>query len=250
MGTWISRICLPVASLLMIYWIKRELNQRNQIQSKSETPSIKTSSGNHQMWLNRFSIGTMILCLLTLLFCFFHTVPYLCEYTDPLQQIFWVLSQYSLTFYQITRLSYCFSSEQVHSDKYGYSKHVFIILHCFGILLTIYTIVMQYLIWNTISVPEFGCALNQNTELFNQLVPILLLWYLIWDITVLVLYLIKICQIGKHKRFKHPSIYRKIRFILHKIVFLTILYEIKGIFPPFSFFFFNRFQIRMHSLNI
>ena len=122
---WIKRIFGFIAFLVNFAIFKREYSNR-RIRSKSEP---KDATGNiYLKLLNLWSIMTLILVTITSLIWFIALWPsVICGYfigisnivTGPNIRIF-------LTFYQISRLQYCFLDKQIHSTKYGYLIFYFI----------------------------------------------------------------------------------------------------------------------------
>ena len=227
--TWFTRVVFGVGFVLMIILMKRELTKR-KIKQTENTSNIYT------VWLNRFTVLTMAICASSLLFGIINKIPIICEYTYALPSMCWGLAPATITMYQIVRLQYVFSANQVHSKKYGYSKYIFIVLYIYGVLLMLSLITAVWFAFNVEANGKYGCSV-QSTEYATIILGIYSIGYLIWDLTVLFMYILKFCQ--SRRRFVNTTspdnhtIFKKINFILTKILILTLIYEIKGISSVF-----------------
>ena len=141
-----------------------------------------------------------------------------------------------MTFYQLSRLHYCFANSKIHSNK-GYPKWLFIIMFTIGVILLIN--------W-PIAVVFFGffffsnCGINAKLEFHYVPMDIVsfkyaFLWinatagiYQIWDLVTLFLYYHKIRSIRKtiKNMEKNQVVFNRISSILYKIFILTMFYEI------------------------
>lgn len=220
--TWFTRIALSITFIVVSLLTKREYSK-----SRCELQEENTGTGNdYSKWLHRFTISTMILCGLLPLFGVFNKIPIICGYTYSVPTLLWGLAPTSLTFYQITRLQYVFSKTQVHSN-FGYSKCVFIILYIYGIFVIMLSIISVWFSQTFVSNGEYGCSVN-STNLATKLLGIYAICYIIWDFTVLLMYLLKFCQSRKRwMNNKNGTVWQRINFILTKILILTLFYEFK-----------------------
>lgn len=149
----------------------------------------------------------------------------------------------SMGYYQLSRLKYCFSNDQIHSTK-GYPKWLFIFMYVLGIILCI-----NWILWMTstnLSADDPGtlfsfCGIKtrSNYEFHQSLITtfniqwreiwgiILAGFYLIWDLFTLSLYVYKIRAFRKFSEsHKNEAVNKRISSILHKIFILTMFYEI------------------------
>eukprot|EP01084_Bolivina_argentea_P225819 381534_1 len=250
-SVWILRLGDSVAIILSVYIFKKEYN--------SFTSNPKAIG--YQKWLNLFSLSTMILCILTTINYIFTVSPVVCKYPLSFRIIFYASTRCMLTFYQIARLSYCFEQNQIHSKKYGYNKYLFVFLYINGIILILFAAISSFFIFNVHFV-EWGC-IPIRTDYFNIFVFIWYSWYILWDFFVLFLYIIKICQFNQKQsiqerlntvtslsgnklpdskaskiKFAHQEyiIMRRIKFILYKILILTLINEIIATSTVYVFF--------------
>ena len=223
-GVWIARILLPTCILIIMYIFKQELAKRKQ--------DIRIDSDPYPKWLNFWSSLTFISCIIFLLIWTLHRVPIICLYSYGFMISTWGTPGACITMYQITRLQYCFSAKQIHSDKYGYPKWLFCVLYAQFFLLGIYYYTISWFVYNSWPSQYYnGC--EGGTNQYGYLAYFAFLWFWIWDLLTLILYVIKIKQIKRSQAIRNQNddtVYKKVKFILYKIVLLTIIYEIKTLF--------------------
>ena len=140
-------------------------------------------------------------------------------------------------FYQLSRLYYCFSNQQIHSNK-GYPKCLFIIMYAMGIMVGI-GVVFSAKMWEGSNFFRTDCAINHDLVYHYQHVDILSIdqklavpsvlttafLLTVWDFSMLILYIHKIKGFRRFKE-EQPDIFKRIMSILHKIFILTISYEL------------------------
>ena len=154
-----------------------------------------------------------------------------------------------MSFYQLSRLHYCFSNQQLHGNK-GYPLWVFLVV------ITIWTITytmqwIQYIFVNTL---PYHCGYRDDLSFFYRMSKRAIFFdgdrsddewvhqiYYLWDtivhmiplmsdIMILLLYLFKDWEIGKSQKSKENGVWNNVLFILHRIVIITIFYQICFIF--------------------
>lgn len=139
-------------------------------------------------------------------------------------------------YYQLGRLYYCFSNEKINSTK-GYPRWLFVIMYSSGIILLVnFALSVTFLHGTEVFREE--CRINENfqyefraieyftfegAEIWWTLVMVL---YIVWDVTILILYVNKIKLFNTHNDNNNSVTHTQIRIILHKIFLLTMLYEI------------------------
>lgn len=196
-----------------------------------EYQKVRTSSNNHenkyQKLLTISAFSVYILCTI------YHILRMIrafdCDgWAMTTNELSYFIMKIFITFYQIARLQYCFSAEQVHS-KYGYSKYVFIWLYIHGVAILLFAIIDSSLEITSINgkynVP-YICHVVLDKTHSNWFNIGRFSWYVAWDVTVLVLYTWKCYQFYKKQRLFgniDKSIVLRIKFILSKILFLTLL---------------------------
>ena len=184
-------------------------------------------------WTKHTSLLSIVMgTMYTIISMVGHIYP-LCQITRPLIGIFVVVQFISLGLNQICRLYYCFSQNKVYSNK-GYPTWLFIIMILYGIFLCLAVIIGSW-IWLSVcsgsdrypyisddsridSAHNYQYSLGYNT----------MVWlYLLWDITTLALYVIKVISL-RHFKHEQKQVYNRIMSILKKVVILTVLYQITG----------------------
>ena len=230
---WIIHIWYPICSIFIILFIHKDLKKRKM--------DIRIDNDPYPFWLNLWSFLALLSYAINTITWFFTTFESSCYYAFIAMYALYSIAPMFLTMFQITRLQYCFYSAQVHSVKYGYPKYLFIILYCIGcILLTVSFIPMfifysktsddmmnEYEVCNAITMKKYMFS----DAIYVSIITILLPIYIVWDLTVLGLFIGKVCQIkSKFKEQEHENgIYKRISFILQKITILTVLFEIKHV---------------------
>eukprot|EP01084_Bolivina_argentea_P234412 394659_1 len=221
---WANRVVTVICLALCLYLLYRELNNRKQ--HKEQT--VHTNVNPYQKLLNIWSMLVIILAVITSVFSLMYYTPIIaCIYGAWIGSISLLNTRVILTFYQISRLQYCFLNKQIHS-QYGYSKYVFYILYTFGICISLYaSICVPFII--DYKVNKYQCYGNSTNFYFTWLYTAFPLYY-IWDWLVLGLYVNKIIQIrAKKKRNDNKNnniIIKRVNITLNKILLLTIFYEI------------------------
>ena len=155
----------------------------------------------------------------------------ICTYIATFNSFNWQTAKIFVTLYEIRRLQYCFGAEQVHSIKYGYSNRCFYFLYACGIVSFLAVLISSILrLIPEWEYTEYSCAtIGFQTEI-RILVPIFAVCYVAWDMTVFILYIFKITQFYRKKAMDMPQIViDRVKFILQKIVFLTVIMEISAI---------------------
>ena len=212
----------------MVWILRKELQKRSH-------DDVPRDINIYQKWLNFWSALTMISCIVGLIVAILHRVEYICLYSSLFAIQTWLQQSICLTIYQIIRLQYIFSSSQIHSDTYSIPNYLFIFLYSNLFILVIILYVFPFL--TTIVKPngELGCILDyQFTMNIHRIIAIGgISWYYILDLTVLLLYIFKNYQIQNHTSFKEIKIYQRIKFIMHRIIVLTLFYELKSFIAIF-----------------
>ena len=174
-----------------------------------------------------------------------------------------------ISFYQLSRLHYCFSHQQLHKKK-GYPQWVFTVMVIIGIIVWISALILRVLV-DTLPAE---CRYTDDFSLFyryreravlfdgdlwtdERTKQIYHLWFNVvsvsghtWDLIVLLLYLFKIYQIGKvHKsKSKANRVWDNVLFILHRIVIITVFYTICSLFLNILYSIFSVVQFSQNAL--
>eukprot|EP01084_Bolivina_argentea_P217077 368637_1 len=207
-STWIGRITNPIAFFVVLYLIRTETYKRKH--HKIEEPKA----------LQFFAILTLFTCEFWYLISIAIYIPYVCEYGAQLIGAAFILTKSCLTFYQIARLQFCFSSSS--QQQIGYSNWVFKLLYINGIVFVIYSSIAAFMLTTSIPLQNYGCYSIAKKDKYG-IISILFLWYYCWDWIVLFMYIIKIIQIKS--RVSDNKALERIDKILKKVLFLTLLYE-------------------------
>eukprot|EP01084_Bolivina_argentea_P239140 401924_1 len=217
---WLSvSMMASIAFITSIAILIKELKKR-----KSEDAKFTTK------WLQLFSLLAMIFGTIYTIGHITKFLPIACIFTDPLR--FALLSdQYAfIGFYQLARIYYCFSQNQVHSSN-GYPNWLFVIMYAIGIALCLSGSIHPWFV----TIWHMQCGLNHKgqyitKEAFIQhplsapLTNVSMGIYIIWDVCTLFLYLFKAYSFKKYKSEQTP-VYKRIMSILTRILVLTAFYE-------------------------
>ena len=222
---WILRSITHMISLIILSSLLRnEYKQRKQSGVKFTTKLLKHTS-----------ISCIICGFTANLLWFLQSFDGFCIFGRWLGSVFMYLQFLSMGFYQLSRLYYCFANSKVYSKK-GYPKSLFIIMIIIPIICMV-----NYSISNLLK-DRTGlnnkCGVNTDLEYYSYSINrvehenivlisamISFLVYIIWDIAILILYILKI-RLFKNFEESQPAVYQRIMSILHKIVILTLLYEV------------------------
>ena len=226
----VSLACYSVALIISTSISIVELTTRRRIKSDRHLKELNTTLNNNSLRLS--SLFALFSCQIFSIFALIGHIPISATCTWGIigvQLLFWFLIQIFFTFYQMARLKYCFSTR--NSAKYGYSNGLFIILTLYGIIITIYSIFIVFYIKDA-SKPFGLLCITRHYKYSQEMVAIWSGLFYIWDWTVLLLYVIKLCQFQR-MRHQMDIVHKKVFFILQKILLLTIIYEISGMIALF-----------------
>ena len=232
MAVWYAVILTTVSivsTILSIYIVRRDYAKRIKLKGQGSLTGDRS--------LHVFSIANLIL---SVIYNIIQDTLYFQRCSNPglnyLNLYIWWNIKNTTILYQIARLKNCFSSKQVQSANLGYPNWLFNVLYIYGVMLMIIALVRFIL--NVSTTPTISqyvlnvCAVN-NDDLSPDaqlaFVTIGFVAYVSLDWGVLILYIIKICQIYRRnaQNLKESTI-DKIKYVLNKIIFLTILLEINS----------------------
>ena len=144
-----------------------------------------------------------------------------------------------LTFYQLSRLYYCFSNRKLHG-KHGYPTCLFLVMGIVGVIIWISGVMLKISV-NTLPSKcgyrndMFFYRLRERSILFDGNTwedKREILWNavngvssLMWDLTTLLLYSYKIWKIRAVYNSKQDLIWDNLLFILHRIVIISVFYQ-------------------------
>ena len=116
----------------------------------------------------------------------------------------------------------------MHSKRIGYRKSTFYCLYLWGIFIILYGSFFTFFLHNiqTINIhgTSYGCMWYRD-EIGKGAMYLGLLFYWGWDITILMMYFYKIRQFTRSANDINPVIYKRVSYIMNKILWLTICYE-------------------------
>lgn len=207
----ISLLCFAVATTM-------ELRERQKRESPDHTIPTK--------YLSVFSYLCIAMAPINAILGAAAYVPGLCVIASFLRAPGVCFQIVVMECYQLSRLYYCFSRDQVHSDK-GYPKWVFVVLFKVLILWFCSAVSMNYSVFNTeCRITTDGTARSEGLVLFPLpfwalMIPICL--YSALEITTMSLFWYKVHSINSLQRCQH-SIRDRIQSILHRVLILTYFY--------------------------
>ncbi len=203
-------------------------------------------------YLKIYSISSIICSVIHALFAALYSFNVFCYFGLQLTVQSFALQMVFMGLYQLERLRYCFSNSQVHSNK-GYPNYIFFIMYIIAILWSLYIVVY---VWLTTT--PYHCGINNKYQLVVEYSSMFSLYpfmtaigtivYILWDLTTLFLYILKVLSFKRYKT-ENKNIYNRIMSILNRILILTITYEIVGIGLIISFVMRSIGNIHQSSVN-
>ena len=195
----------------------------------------KTDRANkNQLWLNRFSIATIIFATLHLTLLLIYSVPILCvtlqHFIIPSHHMYKV----TLVFYQISRLQYCFNMD--------YSKWTFIFLYSYGIIILIYD--QTYLFFYAIAMIDKSigfCYITVDPKIRSFIPLIGSFFRYIWDVSVFMMYVRRVHHLKDSVKINSWNTKIAIKNItkwMHKILLLNLIWgmiTLSAVPIPFAF---------------
>ena len=219
--------------VIVLIILKQEIKKRVEPAAKFTTTSLKYTS--FTCIVSGFIANVSFLLLYLDGFCIF---------ASYIGSVFLGLQGISMGLYQLSRLYYCFSNSQIHSDK-GYPRWVFIIMVIFGVLLTLSGLIAA--LFNDSFGFNAKCGINSNLEYYSKSIHLSfikysIIWsaitwllYTVWDIMTLLLYIAKVRLFKKFQK-SEPLVYQRILSILYKIAIITLFYDITTFTSIFVFY--------------
>ena len=224
---WIPHVIVTMVFMVITYRILSiEIKTRRQQSVKFTTKGLKIWSifciaSCFIIPLNELLSAINIICIVSPCYAWLGTM------TMPI----------SMSFYQLSRLHYCFANSQIHSDK-GYPKWVFITMYSIGVIIGINYMIVIELVGGHFFLSK--CGINDkfeyyhrpfkftNTKVSSLYMMIIGVIFFSWDLFTLYLYILKIRTFRVYKD-TNPPVYKRIKSILQKIFILTMFYQITGI---------------------
>ena len=156
----------------------------------------------------------------------------ICVISANIEGVVFYLQFAAMECYQLSRIYYCFSANAVHSNN-GYQNYVFVI-----IVIWLCCVIILGIITSDLSYPTVDCHIDSKGNAHITYSPILSdgMWYISYytvnvlilalDITTVLLYWYKICSFKRYRDHKHQDIQHRIQSILHRVLTLTLLYQL------------------------
>ena len=197
------------------------------------------NKSKEDIWLNIWCITSIILFGFCMLLALLHKTPEICMETYYLGTIVWTTAQCTLTMFQTRRLQYTFHTQfkSTSVESLGYSQKIFSILYIFGTLLPISCyFYFPFFAYNIINHGIHGCQMLFKPGFFI-IGPILLGLVLILDWTVMSLYIYGVYRLRKicNNSISTDENIKKATYIVRKILFLTVFFEISTIINVITF---------------
>eukprot|EP01084_Bolivina_argentea_P008463 15841_1 len=211
---WSARIVSFIGMIFLYILFMIEIVTRNRIGILNDSSiSLKP-----RKWLNIWSLLTIIFCCVRQTSWAFTYIPQICMYINPVYFPPDGACAIFLTFYQISRLRYCFQSD--------YSKSTFMALYVFGLILLVLRYIHSITGLKSVLIDGEYCArdLKISRIKYGILKELINLLYYLWDISVLVIYVAKIHKLKKETQTSHQL--QNANAVLHKVVILTLIFEI------------------------
>ena len=197
---------------------------------------FKTRKSGNTTFVTKYLALWSILCIMfgsiSILFLTLFNFPGFCYFSLYIYRMFMFAQPLALGFYQLSRLYYCFSRSKIYSSK-GYPNWLFIFM--FGVAIIWYAMEL------CIAVDHYviSCGINKTYQLYenrknlwnSQLsVAVCMGFFLIWDLTTLMLYIYKIRVFTQSVQGVDEKVKDRILSILNKITIITLFYQITALF--------------------
>ena len=144
-SVWISAACISlVGFVLSMCLLGRE--RRNRQRRTIPFPS---------KYLSLFPYSSIALTPLATLSCVFYDLNGICLVARNVTPILCAVQYLLFSYFQLSRIYYCFSEKQVHSNK-GYPKWVFSIMF---IATTLYAV--SWAVFQSLSIPFTQCGIRR-----------------------------------------------------------------------------------------
>eukprot|EP01084_Bolivina_argentea_P274928 468737_1 len=222
---WIGRISMLLALSFMVYIYMRNRLNYMLFKNKFKKPNSQ-SSYVVPKWLNIWSQTVFISSIFGVIIFSSTDIPYLCEYTYYLSSAAVVFPHVFLSYFQTARLQLSFND---NINCIGYPSYLFKILYAIGVPILLFSATYIFFTSEPYELSNYnGCFYVDKFYVFG-LTFCLYFVYLIWDLTIVTLYIYKLCQLKTTIRGKNHAtikVLQKINLTLSKIVFLTLCYEI------------------------
>ena len=193
-------------------------------------------------WLNVWSNLSIALFQMCMILGLLHKTAGVCTDTYWMGTIIWIAANYALTNFQTRRLQYTFHSQfkSTSVESLGYPNKLFYGLYAFGtLLLSICVFYFPIYAYDVKDHGSYGCQIEFQSGFFAT-AGTLLAWLFVWDWIVLALYIHGVRKLRKVIRngLDDDNVL-KASYIVRKILFLTVFFEISTVINVVLFSFSN-----------
>ena len=220
-----NRIIYGIACCITSAILIKEIQQRIKMRQRITDQQTKTTTSHYEGLLKFWGLMALITYPLAAIFAILNKTNIICDCVMNVTMSLFSLLLMPIQFYQVTRLQYTFSVQQIHSN-WGYSKSTFIYLYLWGIFIIIYVIIFQIMFYKTVEIEMngnlYGCDRDKAFESSIR-TPVFFVVYIVywaWDLLVLFLYIRKIRQFAKASSKIDQNVYSRVSYVLNKILFL------------------------------
>ena len=214
----ISLSCCIIGAAIQVREVQKRKNPEVIIPSK---------------YLSIFSYWCIALGPFATIFGALSYLPALCIVADLLRQPTLYIQIAAMECYQLSRLYYCFSKDQVHSDK-GYPQWIFWLLFSVLIMWLIASVVMNYSFFTrNCWLESDGTAMFEVDLTFlysppdwTHMIPHIL--YCSCELTTMALYWYKVhtLRLSICRNKNESALHDRIQSILHRVLILTYSYVV------------------------
>ena len=177
---------------------------------------------SQNLWASSITIFGLLCCIILIA----EQIPFICHFNGKIAAGFLSSQIVCMGYYQLSRLYHCFAKTKVYHNS-GYPTLLFIIMYTFGFIAFLCT---NIIIWIT-NATSYGsiftpCGFSREFQPDPISSITIGASFYLWDFTILALYFAKIISLKNSIENAEDETYRRIMFILKRIIILTALYEL------------------------
>lgn len=216
-ASWINRFIYPIFCVFIIWIIHKNVKKYSD---------KNANSSPH--WVKIWSLLSLIFPLLNLLSSVIIKIPIICDYVYAIPYITFGLAVISFIMYQTVILQYVFVSSQSENSKFGYSHLLIKLLFAPSFMCMLMILSLTWFITKPHSIGEYGCDIYFISWHHSWILWIGTFITFLTHISVLILFVWKLYQLQNViKQNIESYIQRKFTLILHKMLYLTVVYDSK-----------------------
>ena len=219
---WALFTMYTFSALISLCLLKTEFfRRRNQI-----TSTNKSSPSLISKYESIFSLFALIAVPLYSISRSFSKITFLCYYSSSIAVIFLLICFVSFAFYKLARLYYTFSESKSHSNN-GYPNILFSFMYFIGFIALFVGFGIIWFAFKDTPKARKECIISYDT-FYVILAFALFGFFILYDLFIVFLYYYKVFQFNQYIKVNKIDINRdvilqRIRFILNKILFLTLM---------------------------